>query len=241
MFLLPLALIVPAVLCAAVVAYGIDPYWAQYRWGVDLIMTSRRLQWPLVAATVVLVIGLLAMVIAGKRRVWWLIALLPVLALFVHRFATSPLNALAIVENPALVDGSATGAFLNDEDHVVGVVFEGNAYAYPYACLFITPVVIQQDYDQRMMIVWSAFANRALAFRIDREIKARELEIVSIPANALLLYNARVGQFINGVTGRDREGKPPAGVREALPVTKTTWARWRATHPQSRVMPPQRT
>ncbi|MGH7215129.1 MAG: DUF3179 domain-containing (seleno)protein, partial [Tepidisphaeraceae bacterium] len=47
--------------------------------------------------------------------------------------------------------------------------------------------------------------------------------------------------FINGVTGRDREGKPPAGVREALPVTKTTWARWRATHPQSRVMSPQRT
>ena len=36
--------------------------------------------------------------------------------------------------------------------------------------------------------------------------RRRDLEIVCSPANSLLLYNGRLGQFINGVTGRTPGG-----------------------------------
>jgi hypothetical protein len=72
--------------------------------------------------------------------------------------------------------------------------------------------------------------------RIDRSIKARDLEIISMPANALLIYNSRLGQFINGLTGRTMDGQKPAGFGTTIPTVKTTWKLWRTLHPQTRVL-----
>ncbi|MEO6436596.1 MAG: hypothetical protein ABIP55_12670 [Tepidisphaeraceae bacterium] len=101
--LLPLILTFLAALSAAVMAYGTDPRWATHGWGLDLIMTSRRLQWPLIALTMVLCLALLGLVISGRRRVWWLIGLLPVLALFGHRFVTGPVSRYDVVDEPVFV------------------------------------------------------------------------------------------------------------------------------------------
>src|SRR5690606_2360284 len=108
----------------------------------------------------------------------------------------------------------------------------------PLALLYTRPVIVQQDHDQRMMLMWSAFANRARAVRIDRELRARDLEIVSMPANALLLYNRRVGQFINGLTVQTRKGERPTGVGEPIETRKLRWEQWRTLHPQTRVLRP---
>lgn len=230
-------LIVLAILFAGWMAYGVDPGWAWYSHGLGFIMLSRRVQWPLAALSLLLSAGVIGIVIGGKRRVWWLIGLAPVMVLFVHRYGTASVNRLAVVEQPAFVDASA--AKLLDTDCVVGLEFSEQAYAYPYAALYPTPVVVQADRDERMVLVWCAHANSAFAAKVGREVKARELEIVSEPANALLLYNARSGQFINGFTGRTPAGDVPKFFFEKrMAVTKTTWAVWRSRHPQTRVMLP---
>jgi hypothetical protein len=71
---------------------------------------------------------------------------------------------------------------------------------------------------------------------VSRDVKGRELDIVCEPANALLVYNSRIGQFINGLTGRTPGGGKPLGFGARLPVWKGTWKSWREAHPQSRVM-----
>jgi len=184
-------------------------------------------------------------VVAGKRRAWWLIGLAPILALFVHRFSTDSLHAFEIQENPTFIPAKQA-TFLSDEDEVVGLVFADVAYAYPYAALYADPVVIQSDHDQRMILFWSAFANRAQAFEIAHELKGRDLGIVSMPANALLLYNSRLGQFINGLTGLTqpvgrRLGEKPTGLRDPIRTWKMPWSTWRARHPQTRVLQPDHT
>src|SRR5215212_6113866 len=103
-------------------AYGTDPRWIERSWGLNLIILSRRLQWPLVAVSLILCLALLGLVISGKRRAWWLIALAPVMALFVHRFVTAPANRYAVLDEPAFV-AAADARHVRDEDHVVGVVF----------------------------------------------------------------------------------------------------------------------
>ena len=55
---------------------------------------------------------LVATVISGRRRVFWLIGLGPILALFGHRFATDPNATMRSVENPAFVAADAAGEFL---------------------------------------------------------------------------------------------------------------------------------
>ena len=233
----PLFLIVSAVLSAGVVAYGTNALWAQYPHGIGLIIWSRRLEWPLVTLSLLLCLALLGLVISGKRRAWWLIGLGPVLALFAHHFLTDPRSGLAVIENPTFV--SATDArFISDNDYVVGLHFGDVAYAYPYAQLYDNPVVIQSNHDRRMMLIWSAFANRAVAQSITRDIRARDLEIVSTPANALLIYDRADGQFINGVKGRLMDGQKPHGFGTPIVVSTMTWKDWSGINPQTQVMQP---
>ena len=101
---IPLVLLIFAVLAAGVVAYGASPFWAQYAHGIDAIVWTRRLEWPLVALSLILCLILLGLIVSGKRRAWWLIGLGPILALFVHRFVTDPAGGLAILDRIAAQD-----------------------------------------------------------------------------------------------------------------------------------------
>ena len=180
--ILPLLLIFFAAVAAGVVAYGTQPGWAEYQHGLDFIVWSRRLQWPLVTLSILLCLGLVALVISGRRRAWWLIGLGPVLALFVHHFRSDRSPAFAVVENPSFVDPSQASG-MGDDDWVLSLKFGDTVYAYPYAALFYTPVVLQADHDRRLVLLWSPYANRVLAFQATDELKARDLEVVSMPGN----------------------------------------------------------
>ena len=233
--LLPILLIVLAIGAAAIMAFGSNPDLAQYSHGLQVILLTRRLQWPLVAFSILCCLVLLLLVITNKRRAWWLIALGPITALFIYRFSISSDNFFSIADNPQMLSADLV-SFVRDDDWVVGLEFGEQSYAFPYQSLYSSPVVIETDRDKRLMLLWSPFANVARAYVIDREIKSRELDIVSMPANALLLYNTRIGQFINGVTGLTSKGAKPDGFKTEIPATKTTWKRWRAAHADSKVM-----
>ena len=233
----PLAILATATLAAAVVAYGMHPDWAYQGGGLALIMFTRRWQWPLVALSLILCVVLIALVVSGRRRAWWLIGLAPVLALFGHRFAKDPSRNLVVLDLPAFVSADEAG-FLRDDDYVVGAEFEGTAYAYPYALLHAAPVVLQADHDKRLLVMWSAPANRAVATTVTREVKGRDLEVVTTPANALLLYNSRLGEFIVTLTGRAPDGRKPAGFGSTVPTARMPWAKWRAAHADTKVMAP---
>jgi hypothetical protein len=231
----PLLLLVVAVLTAGVVAYGTNAVWAQFPHGIEAIIWSRRLEWPLVTLCLILCLVLLGLIVSGKRRAWWLIGLGPVLALFVHRFVTDPGGGMTVADNPNFVAASDAG-FVGDQDYVVGLQFGDGAFAYPYATLFEDPVVIQSEHEKRMILMWSPFANRAVAQAIGRDIKARDLEIVSMPANALLLYNRSNGQFMNGLKGQLPGGQKPTGFGAPLVVSTMIWRQWRELNPQTKVM-----
>src|SRR5206468_2727396 len=130
-------------LCGAFLAYGTHPGWIGFPHGLSLIIVARRLQWPLAAFSLICCVGMIGLVIAGRRSAWWLLGLAPVLALFMHRFATGSVNRFAICDNPAFV--AADAARINDADSVVGLAFGDSFYAYPYAVLNAVPVVLQSD------------------------------------------------------------------------------------------------
>jgi hypothetical protein len=236
--ILPLLISILATLAAAVMSYGVHPGWARFAWGVGMITFARRLQWPLIVITMILCIALLGLIISGKRRAWWLIGLAPVLALFGHRFLTAPVNRLGIMEEPAFIAADQVRT-LADDEYVVGVIFNDQAYAYPYSVLQPNPVIVQSDREKRMVLLWSTRANAAAAVLVKRELKARHLEIVSDPADSLLVYNARSGQFIVALTAQTPGGERPIGIEAELPVAKATWRQWRIDHPDTKVLPPR--
>lgn len=232
--ILPLTLILVALGAAWTVAYGTSFDITQHSGGLRTIILARQLQWPLVAAALLLCISLLGLVIAGKRRAWWLIGLAPIMALFVHRFSPEA-SRFAVLENPQFVEATSLAA-PRDDEWVVGIVFEGQAYALPYRALYVRPLVVLTDYDKRMLLLWSAQANRATAVSISQEFRPRALELVASPAGSILVLNRRYGQYIVGVTGQTSDGATPIGFSSTIPTEKMTWASWRAKRPNTRVM-----
>jgi hypothetical protein len=233
--ILPILLVLTAVLSAAAVSWGTHPDWARYQRGLDWIMTARRLQWPLATLCILSCITLIALAIGGKRRAWWLIALAPVVFLFYQRFSGEAYRTMTVLDHPPFVEaGQAT--FLNEDSRMIGLLFEGVPYAYAQASLNRSPVVVHADADKRLMLMWSPYAARAVAYAVENTIKPREIDIVSMPANAMLLYNARVGQFINAFTGLTPAGERPSGFLSPVEAYKTTWRTWRKAYPQTRVL-----
>ncbi len=233
---LPGLLLSISLLASAMASYGVHPWWARFEWGYDLILLSRRLQWPLLATALLGSGGLAYLVVAGRRSIWWLLGVAPVAAMIISLTVTAPANRLQVADNPASVGADAAEPFAAAGDWVVGVTVEDQPWALPFSQLYRTPVVILRGRTQRVMVIWSAHANRATAMTIDRDISARELDIVGAPANALLVYNARYGQFINGVTGLRPNGQPPTGRLAAISTSKMLLERWAALHPDTRVM-----
>jgi hypothetical protein len=235
--ILPLLLLLFVAIPAAVVAYGIDPNWAQYPHGFELILFARRFEWPMIALTLVACVAIMGLVISGKRRAWWLIGLAPILTLLGHGFAINPNNAFLINADPIFVPADQA-SFVAPDDSVLGIVDGPDATAFPFASLYSRPLVVRALRTEPMLLMWSPFANCAAAFRIDRSIQTNELEIVSMPANALLVYNSRIGQFINGITGLTPDGRSPSGFTSRIPTIKTNWARWVKAHPNTTVLAP---
>lgn len=231
---LPVLLLFTATLAAAFAAYGTSSQWAVIQGGMDVIQWSRRLQWPLVTLAVLCCLTLLVLIIIGKRKPWWLIGFAPVLALFLHLFVTGSNNEMEIADQPPLVPASKTN-FVADDEYVVGVKFEDRAIALPYRQLYRYPVVILSERGRRAAVLWSAPANRAVAFQVNHQVLARELDVVSMPANALLVYNRRIGEFINGVTGLTPAGQAPYGFTHRLQTYTMPWWQWRALHPDTSV------
>jgi hypothetical protein len=163
--------------------------------------------------------------------------LAPILTLLGHRFAINPNNSFLINADPIFVSADQA-SFVAPDDSVVGIIDGPDAVAFPFASLYSRPLVVRDLQTQPMMLMWSPFANCASAYRIDRSIQSNELEIVSMPANALLAYNSRVGQFINGVTGLTPDGRVPAGFISRIPTIKTSWDRWVSAHPNTTVLVP---
>jgi hypothetical protein len=163
--------------------------------------------------------------------------LAPVLGLFIVRFAPRYAQPMGVLEAPVFVEPTHAGA-PQGGDWVVGVTFEGQAYALPFRALYATPIVTVTDYNKRMLLMWSSGANRATAVHITRDLRPRALEIVSTPGDGLLIFDHRYGQFISAITARTTKGGDPIGFGDRVAVIKTTWAVWRAMQPDTRVMLP---
>src|SRR5204863_7492331 len=132
------------------VAYGTPPTFGQFAPGLPLTLFPRQYQWPLVVLSILLCLALIGLVVAGKKRAWWLIGLAPITALFVHRFHADPIRLYSIPETISTTSANQA-SFLTHDDYVVGLNFNGTNYAYPYFASYPQPVIAQSDHDKRMI------------------------------------------------------------------------------------------
>lgn len=233
----PLILLLTGCCSAAWLAYGINPDVAAEFGGLALITFTRRVQWILLIFTILPCLVLIVYVAIGKARAWWLVGLSIVVALLFVRFDPGNKRPVRVLE----ADSMPTAAEANlglDEEFVVGLEHDGVAFALPYRSLYRTPIVQLTDFDKRLIVIFSPYANSATVLEVTREVKATDLEYVAAPDNSTLVYNRKYGQFIVGITGKTDQDEEPTGVRDRLTTERLPLRLWRARHPQTRLMVP---
>src|SRR5438445_173573 len=62
--------------------------------------------------------------------------------------------------------------------------------------------------------------------------------LLSLALIALVVYDKRLGQFVNGLTGRTMARQKPTGFVAPLPSGTMTWKKWRELAPETKVMAP---
>lgn len=233
----PVLLLLIAGCSSTWLAYGLDPAVAAHLGGLKFVILTRQIQWILLVLSIGPCLVLVGRVTLNKNRAVWLIGLSLVVAMLFVRFSPNKIKPVRILDGPTLPTWSDRSGVV-DEEWVVGLQLEGTAYAFPYRSLFRTPIVQLTDFDRRVILIDSPYANSATALDTTREMRADDLEYVASPDNSTLVYDRKYGQFIIGLTGQTAKGQTPTGVRGELPVDRMPLGEWRKIHPTTRIMLP---
>jgi hypothetical protein len=134
----------------------------------------------------------------------------------------------------------AAAARLDEREMVLGVVVNGQARAYPVNLMWGPEREVVNDTlgGAAVSASWCPIVLSGEVY--SRELKGRRLEMGSAGAEdgVLVLYDRGTRSRWSQVAGRATTG-PLAGARlEKLPSLVTTWARWRALHPDTSVYTP---
>ena len=148
---------------------------------------------------------------------------------------------------PTLVDPpveSATGAWPDDDEPVLGVVVEGEARAYPRRHLDLHEVAEDTVGGRRILVTLCTLCGSAVAFDLDDlDVPAGAATPVLRTSGLLESSNKLVVDLASGSLFRQFTGEaltgPWADAEADLPivgVAVTTWGEWRAEHPDTTVV-----
>ncbi len=150
-----------------------------------------------------------------------------------------PKDGIPALSSPKFV-AAARARFLKPSDRVIGVEFEGDARAYPLKILNWHEAVNDRVGGVPVLVTYCPLCDSAAVF--DRRVNGQELEFgisgLLYNSNVLLYDRSRQGEEslwsqlrAEAVTG------PRSGQKlRVLPCDLTTWADWRARHPDTRVL-----
>ena len=133
------------------------------------------------------------------------------------------------------------GKLLVPNDRVVGVVIGDEARAYPLRILQWHEIVNDRVAGEPIAATYSPLCDAVVVF--SRRLRDRVLRFGHsglLYQSNLVMYDrrARVPSLWSQLVGRAIAG-PEAGTRlTRLPFSLTTWAAWRAEHPQTTVLAP---
>lgn len=184
------------------------------------------------------------MIVAGIAGLIALVAMLPVSCMTgddsscIERFA--PMAGLFVETGPA-ADGippidipqfdSVDRTNLSGDDMVLGVNLPGHVAAYPLDVMTWHEIVNLSVDGRRASVTWCPLTGSAIGFW-DHGFGSTG----QVFNNNMVMYDRATGSRVPQMLGQAVDG-PDCGERPAtFPVVRTTWARWRALHPDSEVL-----
>lgn len=148
-----------------------------------------------------------------------------------------PKDGIPSIDEPELVDVAAA-RFLADDDVVFGLVWDGQARAYPQLVLVWHEIVNDDFPDGPLTVTYCPLTGSVVAFRgesPDGEPYTFGTSGDLVNSN-LLMYDRETDSRWPQILAEAITG-PARGERlTEIPVDWTTWGRWHGQHPDTRVL-----
>jgi hypothetical protein len=149
-------------------------------------------------------------------------------------------DGIPALTNPALI-GADAADYLKDDDLVFGVEINGDARAYPLRIMNWHEMFNDVVGGVPVSLAYCTLCGSGILF--DTRVAGQQAPLVFGSSGFLyrsnkLMYDSATNSLWNQFTGRPVVGElTGSGIElKVLPVAITSWERWRAAHPRTRVL-----
>lgn len=151
-----------------------------------------------------------------------------------------PVDGIPSLDNPKLVSAGAA-AYLLDEDLVFGVAINGDVRAYPLRIMGWHEMFNETIGGVPVALAYCTLCGAGILF--ETQVEGRDRPLVFGSSGLLyrsnkLMFDRETDSLWNQFTGRPVSGPlVNSGIELKIrPVTITSWAEWKALHPDTRVL-----
>lgn len=145
-------------------------------------------------------------------------------------------DGIPAIDSPRFVEAGQAG-FLKADSWVLGMVYQGQAKAYPINILNWHEVVNDRFGDEPVVITFCPLCGSGMAFSARLDGKAHTFGVSGLLYNSdVLLYDRQTQSLWSQLLSQAISGPHKGRRLTALPVLHTTWQDWRSRHPDTRVL-----
>lgn len=147
-----------------------------------------------------------------------------------------PKDGIRSITNPKLETPTAAG-WLNDEDVVLGVVFNGEARAYPVRMLNMHEAVNDQIGGLSFVVSYCPLCGSGVVFNSKVDGNILDFGISGLLYNSgVLLYDRKTESLWSQLEMKAITGRYAETPLEILPSYQLSWADWKKRYPDTKVM-----
>jgi hypothetical protein len=146
-----------------------------------------------------------------------------------------PKDGIPAIDRPQFVAAAQAG--LKDDDRVLGMRVDGQARAYPVRILNWHEVVNDRYGDRAVLVSYCPLCGTGMAFDTSALAAGGRFGVSGLLYNSdVLLYDRATESLWSQIISTAISGPLKGRKLQALPLTHTRWADWRARHPDTRVL-----
>jgi hypothetical protein len=153
------------------------------------------------------------------------------------QFGGPPRNGIPALDHPAFTSSTEASQVLRLSDLVLGIATKEAAKAYPVRILNWHEVINDDVGRQPVVVSWCPLCGSGVAYNPHVGEKRYTFGVSGLLYKRnLLLYDHETDSLWSQLGGKAVTGVLAGTSLDLLPVTLTTWARWRAEHPETSVL-----
>lgn len=150
-----------------------------------------------------------------------------------------PRDGIPSIDDPVFQGSAGADAWLRDDDRVLGLTRGGDVRAYPIRILNWHEIVNDRVDGEPLLVTWCPLCGSGVAYdpRVPRHVDGLVFGVSGLLFNSdVLLYDRTTESLWSQLEHRAVSGPLRGTVLETLFLRDTTWADWRARHPDTKVL-----